>query len=184
MKLGATDPEIIDAPVDLPGRLPACPPRWRLTHNPHREGPEKNGSDHRLRGGFRFHLVAVYANAVVAFRLLTAYFDDHDEPLVTRTSLLDEEIIQDIVLLLPSDSFYVRFFDERSICRRSSEASSSPATLTHLPNRYRGAVDRCRLGGMLRIKHAPHLAFANTKIAGETALRNTGLTERFVEERL
>ena len=46
-----------------------------------------------------------------------------------------------------------------------------------------GAVDRCRLGGMVWIQHAPHLALGNIEIAGETALRHAGLAERFVEGR-
>ncbi len=37
---------------------------------------------------------------------------------------------------------------------------------------------------MVRIQHAPDFALGNVEIAGETALRHTGLAERFVEGRL
>ena len=114
MKLSITNPEIMDTLVDFAGGL------W----------PIRRGGDSRmilivkalrqtaqtakLRGGFRFYLVPVYVGAVATYGLLTAFFDDHDEPLAISTPLLDEEITQDFLLLLSSDSFYVHFFDEHN----------------------------------------------------------------------
>ena len=65
----------------------------------------------RLRGGFSFYWVPVHVGDVATYGLVTAFFDDSDEPLVIRTPL-DEEIARDFLLLLSSDSFYVHFFDE------------------------------------------------------------------------
>ncbi len=65
----------------------------------------------RLRGGFSFYWVPVHVDDVATHGLVTAFFDDSDEPLVIRTPL-DEEMARDFLLLLSSDSFYVHFFDE------------------------------------------------------------------------
>ena len=112
MKLTITNPEVVDTLADLLGGL------W----------PIRRGGDSRmilvvkasremaqtakLRGGFRFYLVPVHIGDVATYGLLTAFFDDYDEPLVIRTPLFNEEITQDFLSLLSSDSFYVHFFDE------------------------------------------------------------------------
>ena len=111
MQLTITNPEVVDTLVDSPGGL------W----------PIRRGGDSRmilvvkaeremaktakLRGGFRFYLVPVHVGDVATYGLLTAFFDDNDEPLVIRTPLFDEEITRDFLLLLSADSFYVHFFD-------------------------------------------------------------------------
>ena len=46
--------------------------------------------------------------------LLTAFFDDHDEPLTIRTPLFDEEFTRDVFRVLSSDSFDIHFFDENN----------------------------------------------------------------------
>ena len=68
----------------------------------------------RLRGRFRFYLVPVHAGGVATYGLVTAFFDDNDEPLVIWTPLVNEEIPRDLVRLLSSDSFSVHFFDEHN----------------------------------------------------------------------
>ena len=114
MKLSITNPEVVDTLVDFAGGL------W----------PVRRGGDSRmilivkalretaqtakLRGGFSFYLVPVYTGVVATYGLLTAFFDDNDEPLTISTPLLDEEITRDFLLLLSSDSFYVHFFDEHN----------------------------------------------------------------------
>ena len=112
MKLSITNPEVVNTLVDFPGGL------W----------PTRRGGDSRmilvvkasremaqtakLRGGFRFYLVPVHAGDVATYGLVTAFFDDKDEPLTIRTPLFNEEITRDFLLLLSSDSFYIHFFDE------------------------------------------------------------------------
>ena len=111
MQLTVTNPEVQDILADWPGGV------W----------PMRRGSDSRiilivkaqremaqtarLRGGFCFYWVPVHVGDVATYGLVTAFFDDSDEPLVIRTPL-DEEIARDFLLLLSSDSFYVHFFDE------------------------------------------------------------------------
>ena len=68
----------------------------------------------KLREGFRFYLVPVRAGTVTTYGLITAFFDDSDEPLVIRTPLFNEEITRDFLSLLSSDSFHVHFFDEHN----------------------------------------------------------------------
>ena len=68
----------------------------------------------KLRGGFRFYLAPVRVGTVTTYGLVTAFFDDSDEPLAIRTPLLDEKITRDFLLLLSSDSFHVHFFDEHN----------------------------------------------------------------------
>ena len=114
MKLSVTNPEIMDILVDFPGGLRPVrrdgDSRMILIVKALRETAQTA----KLRGGFRFYLVPVYVDAVATYGLVTAFFDDHDEPLVIRTPLLDEEFTQDFLLLLSSKSFYVHFFDEHN----------------------------------------------------------------------
>jgi len=44
--------------------------------------------------------------------LISAFFDDHDEPLYIRTPLFDDELAHKFVQVLSSDSFDIHFFDE------------------------------------------------------------------------
>ena len=46
--------------------------------------------------------------------LVTAFFDDEDEPLTIRTPLFDEEFTRDVFRVLSSDSFDIHFFDEHN----------------------------------------------------------------------
>ncbi len=78
------------------------------------KAPREMAQTARLRGGFRFYLVPVHVGDVATYGLLTAFFDDYDEPLVLRTPLFGGEITSDILSLLSSDSFYVHFFDEQN----------------------------------------------------------------------
>ena len=114
MKLSVTNPEIMDTLVDIPGGL------WPIRRGGDSrmilvvKAPREMAQTAKLRGGFRFYLVPVYAGDVATYGLLTAFFDDNDEPLVIRTPLFNEEITRDFLSLLSSDSFYVHFFDERN----------------------------------------------------------------------
>ena len=112
MKLTITNPEVVDTLVDFPGGLwPICrrgDSRMILVV----KAPREMAETARLRGAFRFYLVPVHVGDVATYGLLTAFFDDYDEPLVIRTPLFNEEITRDFLSLLSSDFFYVHFFDE------------------------------------------------------------------------
>ena len=114
MQLTVTNPEVLDWLVDMPvGLLPirrVGDSRVILVVKASREVAQTA----RLREGFRFYLVPVHAGGLATYGLVTAFFDDHDEPLVIRTPLVNEEIPRNLVGLLSSDSFYVHFFDEHN----------------------------------------------------------------------
>ena len=66
----------------------------------------------RLQRSFRFYLVPLRADNIHTLGLLTAFFDDHDEPLSIRTPLFDDEFTSAMIQVLSSDSFDMHFFDE------------------------------------------------------------------------
>ena len=68
----------------------------------------------RFREFFRFYLVPLRAGEVDTFGLLSAFFDDHDEPLTIRTPLFDDELTQEFLQVLSSNSFDMHFFDEHN----------------------------------------------------------------------
>lgn len=68
----------------------------------------------KLRRFFRFYAVPLRAGDVDTYGLVTAFFDDCDEPLTIRTPLFDEEFSRDLLKVLSSQSFEVRFFDENN----------------------------------------------------------------------
>ena len=114
MKLSITNPEVVDGLVDSPGGLwPACrrgDSRMILMVKAERA----MALTAKLREGFRFYLAPVRAGTVTTYGLITAFFDDRDEPLTIRTPLFNEEITRDFLALLSSDSFHVHFFDEHN----------------------------------------------------------------------
>ena len=60
----------------------------------------------------RFYLIPLDADGVPTHGLVTAFFDDPDEPLVIRTPLLGDEMGNGILDLLCSQNFDIHFFDE------------------------------------------------------------------------
>ena len=60
----------------------------------------------------------------------------------------------------------------RSLADRDADTPAEPAQC---------AVHSGCPGGMVRVQHSPHFAFADPEVAGEPALRDAGLAERFVE---
>lgn len=112
MQLTITNPEVLDSLVDMPvGLLPNLRvgySRKILVVKASREVAQTA----RLRGEFRCYLVPVDTSGVATCGLVTAFFDDKDNPLVIQTPLLDDEITRNLVCLLSSGSFYVHFFDE------------------------------------------------------------------------
>ena len=68
----------------------------------------------RLRKFFRFYLVPLRAGDVDTFGLISAFFDNPDEPLIVRTPLFDDELAPEFVQILSSDSFDIHFYDEHN----------------------------------------------------------------------
>ena len=114
MQLTITNPEVVHSLVDMPGGLLPIlrvgNSRKILIVKASREAAQTA----RLRGEFRFYLVPVDTGSAATCGLVTAFFDDNDEPLVIRTPLVNEKLTRDLVWLLSSGSFYVHFFDEHN----------------------------------------------------------------------
>jgi hypothetical protein len=68
----------------------------------------------KLRKCFRFYVVPLSAGDVDTIGLISAFFDDHDEPLCIRTQLFDDELAHSFVQVLSSDSFDIHFYDEHN----------------------------------------------------------------------
>ena len=66
----------------------------------------------KLRRYFRFYLVPLRIDDMDTYGLITAFFDDHDEPLLIWTPLLDEVPTPGLLRVLSSGSFDVHFFDQ------------------------------------------------------------------------
>lgn len=66
----------------------------------------------KVRNGFRFYLLPIRVQDLETHGVITAFFDDHDEPLVIRSPLFDDDFSSDILELLSKDEFEVYFFDE------------------------------------------------------------------------
>jgi hypothetical protein len=65
------------------------------------------------QGGFSVYVVPIPAKDAEAISIVTAFFDDADEPLVIRTPLFgDENASVETVALLMADEIDVYFFDE------------------------------------------------------------------------
>ena len=109
-----TYPEILQTLIDFPsGLLPmryAGSSRMILIVQTLREFAATD----QLRKSFRFYLVPLRAGDVQTYGFISAFFDDHDEPLTIYTPLLDEEITREILQVLSSDSFNMLFFDEHN----------------------------------------------------------------------
>ena len=114
MKLSITNPEVVDGLADSPGGLWPTRRRGDLRMILIVKAAREMALTAKLREGFRFYLVPVRAGTVTTYGLITAFFDDSDEPLVIRTPLFNEEITRDFLSLLSSDSFHVHFFDEHN----------------------------------------------------------------------
>ena len=109
-----TYPEVLQTLVDLPtGLLPmryVGSSRMILIAKTLREF----AATAQLRKSFRFYLVPLRDGDVHTYGLISAFFDDHDEPLTISTLLFDEEESHEIFRVLSSDSFDMFFFDEHN----------------------------------------------------------------------
>ncbi len=67
------------------------------------------------RGGFAFYPVPMQVGDTVGMGLLTAFFDDADEPLCIRTLLFDDPLSDSLVELITSGRLTAHFFDEQEV---------------------------------------------------------------------
>ncbi len=82
----------------------------------------------KLRRYFRFYFVPLRAGDKTTYGLVTAFFDDHDEPLTICTPLFDLEFTRDLLQVLSSNSFDVHFFNENDrelLCCRAENPDST-----------------------------------------------------------
>ena len=113
--LAITNPEILPELASLECGL------WPI-RKPNEEGwhliikcPKEMILTAKIRAGFKFYLVPLDAKGIQTHGLITAFFDDHDEPLTIRSPLFDDdEMTTDICELLSSKEFEVHFFDEHN----------------------------------------------------------------------
>ena len=125
--LTITNPEFVRALPDLPGGLlpmyKADAGRMALIVKSMREVAVTA----HVRRLCRVYLVPLRVGDVDTCGLVTAFFDDHDEPLAIRTPLFDEELTRDIFDVLSSVSFDVHFFDENNRELAASRAENPDA---------------------------------------------------------
>ncbi len=62
----------------------------------------------------RIYLRTLDADNVITHGLVTAFFDDPDEPLTIRSPLVDDEMAEGLFALLSSKNFKIYFFDEHN----------------------------------------------------------------------
>lgn len=183
MKLSVTSPKVVDELVDFPGGLwPARrrgDPRMILIVKAAREV----ALTAKLREGFRFYLVPVRVGTITTYGLVTAFFDDSDEPLTISTPLVDEEIARDFLSLLSADSFHVHFFDERNRELLGFRAENPDA------HRFRSFADRIRfvspsLAHGRRLLDGMQLWFSTRSPADDTAAFTIQMREQMFPDSL
>lgn len=86
--------------------------------------------------GFRVYVMPVSIGKLDFFGLVTAFFDDPDEPLVIRTPLLDRQMCDGVKGVFSSRSFSVHFIDEhnRELLGYRAENLSSDKFNYHFPS--------------------------------------------------
>lgn len=67
----------------------------------------------KVRQGFRFYFVAQNKNQIT-IGVVTAFFDDPDQPLTIWSPLFADDMAQDLLRMLSQESFDVYFFDENN----------------------------------------------------------------------
>ena len=112
--LAITNPEVVRALADVPGGLApmykADVRRMALIVKSMRE----IAVTAYVRGFCRVYLIPFRVGDVNTCGLVTAFFDDRDEPLTIRTPLFDEKFTRDVIEVLSSNSFDMHFFDENN----------------------------------------------------------------------
>lgn len=68
----------------------------------------------RMNRGFKFYVAPLASTTGTVPALVTAFFDDGDEPLVVMTPLFDDEMLRDMRELLAYEDLEVYFLDEHN----------------------------------------------------------------------
>lgn len=68
----------------------------------------------KVNGTISIYLAPVKATDLETYALVTAFFDDEDEPLTIRSPVFDEASIKEFTELLSAESFQLHLFDEHS----------------------------------------------------------------------
>lgn len=69
----------------------------------------------RNNNEFKIYLLKDTPSSIYSLGLITAFFDDHDEPLVITSPMhKEDQLMKDLVKLLMQDSFDLYFFDENN----------------------------------------------------------------------
>lgn len=69
----------------------------------------------KINQGFHFYVAPVKIQSKQSFAIVTAFFDDHDEPLAITTPLVRDDVgTLDFMELLKEDTFDVFFLDENN----------------------------------------------------------------------
>lgn len=67
----------------------------------------------KMNGGFAFYLPVIPSTTVTTTALITAFFDDQDQPLTVRTPLFgDDSLSEELLEILEYDEVDIYFFDE------------------------------------------------------------------------
>ena len=179
-----TYPEVLETLVDFPGGqlLPMSnvgSSRMILIAKTLREF----AATAQVRKSFRFYLVPLRAGDVHTCGLISAFFDDHDEPLTICTPLFDEEESHEIFRVLSSDSFDMFFFDEHNRELISFRAENPDAA------RFRSLANTIRLvPGTLEIARNFHddmmLWFGARSTADDNAALRINLFETQLADNL
>src|ERR1700692_371088 len=69
----------------------------------------------KVRQGFKFYVAPLATNLGVTPGLITAFFDDADEPLVIKTPIFDDGMTDHLREILNCETLDIYFFDEH--CR-------------------------------------------------------------------
>ena len=69
----------------------------------------------KLEQGFKIYVAPVNIENYKTIGLISAFFDDEDEPLVIYTPLFEEPGINFLLKVLLSQDIYIYFFDENNI---------------------------------------------------------------------
>ncbi|PSO13660.1 hypothetical protein FB595_103228 [Sphingobium sp. AEW010] len=147
--LTITHPEIFPELVSFPGGL------WPLRLSEEEatrliiKCPKEYMLAAKVKREFRFYLVPLTADGSSSYGLVTAFFDDHDEPLTFWSPLFDDQMTIDIRQLLSSDHFKIHFLDEhnRELLGYSAKNDDAPRfrafaeTMNFLPFSFHLARD-------------------------------------------
>lgn len=105
-------PDQIHAWLDYPAGLRALPVRAGAMPVLLFKGSKEALLAAQLRGGFHVYGFTVELHEGATLGLVTAVFDDHDEPLVLRTPLVDEAESRELIAVLQANAIRVYGFDE------------------------------------------------------------------------